>query len=93
MRSGANNDDVNDIVTLVCRWKLRASSDERVHNAVVSDAVRHVSSQVDRSASLGRCTTRGIRDLAASVCRHMGKDAGVSESFVCATLIFRAPNH
>jgi len=60
------------------RWELRAAADERVHDAVVSDAVRHVSAQVDGTPRLGRRTAGGVRDTAACVRRHLGNHAGVS---------------
>jgi len=72
-------------MTMVPRWELRAAIDERVHDAVVSDVVCDVSTQVDRSAHLGRRVARGIRDTPASVRRHLGHHAGVSKFCLSST--------
>ena len=61
------------------RRELRAATDERVHDAVVSNSVRYVSSQINSSASLGRGTPRRIGDTSESICRHLGHHAEVSQ--------------
>jgi len=71
---------------MIDRRELRAAADERVHDAVVSDAVRHVSAQVDRPASLGRRPAGGIRDPAPRVRRHLGHHAGVRNVMTASSL-------
>ena len=69
------------LTPLVCRRDLRATTDKRIHDAVVSHTVRHLSAQVNRSQGLGCSSTRGIRDPPQSVGRYLGHHAAVSNIY------------
>ncbi len=65
-----------------CRCELRAAADERVHDAVVPDAVRHVFTQADCAAGLGLRRARGVRDPAPNRAGHLERAARVSDGKV-----------
>ena len=67
---------------IVDRWRddevVRTAVDERVHDAVVFDAVRHVPAQGVRAPSVGPDLRRGQRSAAANGPGHLGVTGWVS---------------
>ena len=65
----------------LCRHQLRASFDERVHDAVVPDPVLHVPAAVHGAEGVGPHPPRGQRGPPQDGARHLEGIGRVSDSF------------
>ena len=76
------------MLPLCYRYQLRATTDECVHHAVVSDTVRHVSTQTHRTTSVGLGVTGRIRDFTEDGVGDMGQTGRVSSQGFYSVVLF-----